>query len=563
MRGQQSVLPQVRLQKPVLKPVTFDDFSGGWNALRTDLNMQRKYSDVMDNVYYAIDGTAAVRYGTKLFAVPSSVTSAPAGIINLTYFRTALVCVMSNGEIVAVQGDGTTTLIWSTAIAAKLPNNPAGWHSTTYASFAQFNSNLIIANGIDKPLIITPGYYVSYLQDLGSSTNINTPIAKYVSVAGRYVVFAGDPVKPNRVHISARDTSGTFYGDPAPNDATFIDIGSILANASTIRGLINFRNKLVVAYPEGCILGTLGIYNAGGTAHTPDFSDAVEQYGSIAHRTLLTFGEDCLFMDNIGVPSLKHNVFTGTMIPQRNSDLVDPAITAALSGLSQITFDEGTWGVFNQREGTFMYFVPNNSTPALVTETQCFVYTYRPQQNVSSWARFRNWNFTCGCRSIEGNIFFGDMHGKLWLYGSLQVPLFSDFIGDTSINAGAGSPINFTWDLPWSDFGRRANTKTTKYFGLDTVGSSDFTVSMYLDRILVDGNNADSPALTMNMTGGDDQGFGSTDQEFGGGRMTDDERLYAWPARFKLAKLRFTGSSVASLRFVRMVFYLQKGLFAA
>jgi hypothetical protein len=135
---------------------------------------------------------------------------------------------MSNGDVISVLGDGTTTRIFDAVIAAALAGAPAGWHTTTFASFAQFNNKLIICNGVDKPLIVSPNLTVDYLQDIATSTNINTPICSYVTTCDRYMVMAGDPVHPNSIHISARDTSGTYFGDTAPNDGTFLDVGSIL-----------------------------------------------------------------------------------------------------------------------------------------------------------------------------------------------------------------------------------------------------------------------------------------------------------------------------------------------
>lgn len=544
--------------KQELKSATIREFSGGWNILDDDLNLSTNYSTRSYNCYRAADGTVAVRYGTKLFVNIAPFLPAAASVVNIEYYNTAILAVMSTGEIVAVQGDGSVTVIWNTYLASLQPGAPAGWSPTTFASFAQFNGEMVIANGVDKPLIVRNNFAVEYLHDEATGSNINTPIAKYVTVCNRYVCFLGDPVNPNRVHISARDTSGTFYGDPAPNDATFIDIGSVLANASIIRGAAPFRDKLIVAYIEGTVLGTLGTYDVDGN-HTPNFDDAVEQYGSISHRTISSYGDDVLMMDQVGVPSLKRTVLSGTIKPERVSDLVDPEISSMLNPLSFTSLEDRTFSVYNQREGQFMFFIPNTDVPATTTETKAYVFNYRPSLKLANWSRFDGWNWTCACRSLQGSVFFGDADGKLWVYGSKDDPVYSDLAEEPTINGGAGNPINFDWELPWSDFNKRTTSKTTKYISMDTRGSARFTVMMYVDRYRINSSQEDAPLLSMEMLGGDINGFGNGDQAYGGGRDSSNEHLWAWPAKFKLMKLRFTGSTIAALRFASVSLHYQLG----
>lgn len=544
---------------PDLKTATLRDFQGGLNVLDDDLNLASKFSTRMSNCGYAADQTVRVRYGYKLFVNLSKYTSAPASVVNVEYYNSALIAVMSNGEIVRVFGNGSAALIWSTAIAKALAGAPAGWGATDFASFEQFNNKLIICNGVNKPLIVSSDLTVDFLKDLAGNTNINTPIAKYVTSCNGYLVMAGDPVKPNRVHISARYTSGTFYGDAAPNDATYVDVGTSLRNASIIKGVRAFRDKLIVAYAEGTVIGTLGIYNAANTVHQPTFQDTMELYGSIAHRAMLSYGDDMLMMDGVGVPNLKRTVFSGTIRPERASELVDPEmalLTAKLTGLSQ---ENRCFSVFDQRAGVFMFFIPNADTKAATTETTAYCFLYRPTLSASAWCKFNGLNFTCGARSQEGNLFFGDANGKLWLQGSDANPVYSDFTNDPDINSGAGVPIVFDWEMPWSDINRRTRSKATKYIQIDSRGTGRFNVAMYCDRYITDGNGTDAPALKMDMTGGDVVGFGGQTHPFGGGRRTSSEKLYAWPAKFQLMKLRFRGSTTTELAFVAINLLYQEG----
>jgi hypothetical protein len=56
----------------------------------------------------------------------------------------------------------------------------------------------------------------------------------------------------------------------------------------------------------------------------------------------------------------------------------------------------------------------------------------------------------------------------------------------------------------------------------------------------------------MDFAGGDVQGFGNQGfgNVMGGGRVSSDERLYAWTTKFNIFRLRFHGDTMEPLRFV-------------
>lgn len=549
---------QAAKEKADLDVGTIRDFTGGWNVLDDDLNLSTKYATKMYNCYVDADGTVTVRQGTRQFAdLNNQLSSAGARIVNATYYAAAIVTVHSNGDILATQANGSVARIWDTVFANALPGSPAGWSATDFASFAQFNGELIVCNGVDKPLIIMSDLTVDYLQDLATLTNINTPVCKYVTVCSRYLVMAGDPLFPNRIHISAKDASGTFFGDTAPNDGTFIDVGSILNDSTYIRGIATFRGKLIIGFAEGTIVYELGQYDTSTpAAHVPVLSDPVEQYGAISHRSMVSYGDDMLMLDLVGVPSIKRTVFTGTLKPERVSELVDSEMAAMLTALSFSSLEDRTFAVYNQKIGQFMFFIPDDDSYGGTTETTVFAYTYRPTLGRSGWARFNNWNFTCGCRTTQGEVLFGDENSILWLLGDENNPLYTDYADDMGLN---GSAINFTWELPWADLNVRRRSKTCKYISFDTKGSADFTASMFIDRYLVDDSNVAAPALTMDFVGGDAGEYGEVSDVYGGGRNTADERLYAWPTKFNIMKMLITGAASYPLSFTSISLFYKKG----
>lgn len=515
----------------VMKDTTLRGFTGGLNVLDDDMNLSYKFSVVSTNIFTASDGTKQVRYGTSLFAVITADLTTPSGIANIEYFNGSLIVVATNGEVVRVLGDGSHECIFNTTIAALLPGAPAAWSATAFASFAQFNGHLIIANGIDKPLDIDSTFSVEYLQDAGTGTNINVPIARYVVACQRYLVMAGDPLFPNRVHISARDAPGTWFGDPPPNDATFEDVGSVVEGANIIRGLLPFRDKLLVLFAEGIVVGVLGTYDADNN-HQPNFDDGIKDFGAISHRSTTVVGDDGLMADLTGVPSIKRTILSQMLKPENASDLVDALITAAYGDQSLEDLEDHVFSVYDKKEGQYLLFVPNDD----LSERTVFAYNYRPRLKQESWAKFVGWNFTCAASTLDGNVFFGDEDGKIWLYGSRDNVITTDFVDTLTGADPEGDPIAWEWELPWLDFGKRTLSKSSKYISFDTRGVGEFTCMMYVD-------NMHTPSLITGFSGGDQGGYGDGPQPYGGGRNTQRKKLYAWPCKFQLAKLKFSGAT--------------------
>jgi hypothetical protein len=529
-------LPRTQVQK-LMRSTTLRGFSGGWNVIDDDMNMPHKFSTKALNVFQKPDGTIQVRYGTYLFSSIVPTLSINEEVVDAQYFIDSFVVVTTNGRFIRVHGDGAYHVLGDM------------WGPTEFVSFAIFNDQLIAANGSDKPVNIRDDYSIEYLQDEATGSNLNVPVCKYVIAINRYLLMAGDPLFPNRVHISAKDAPGTWFGDPDPNDGTRVEVGSVLPSGNTIRGLMAFRGKVVVMFAEGLVFGTLGVYNDTGS-HTPSFEDGVEGFGSISHRAGVAYGDDGLFIDLEGVPSIKRTVLSQSFKPERVSDLIDPEIKKALSTLTFDTLENYVFSVYNKSDAQFLLFVPSEDR----TTQRVFVYNYRPQLRQEAWSEFSGWNFVTAKRSQEGNIFFFDRIGNIWLYGTETRPYTRDFIDEVHIDATyAGDPITFDWELPWIDFSERVANKSTRYISFDTRGKSEFTCEMYVDNFMA------APALSTEFSAGDQGGFGDGPQPYGGGRDTSVKKLYAWPAKCEIAKLRFHGSADEGLAFVSISLHWRQG----
>ena len=569
-----------------LRDYTIRDFSGGWNVIDSDFNLSSKFSKILYNVQRGADGSLSIRPGTKWFADCSEFLDR---IINMHYFNGAIYAVGENGKVVVIRADGSVFEVWSDDWASKLSGAPTGWDTTLFASFAIFNGELIICNGVNKPLLVDANGYCKYLNDPATGSNANTPICRYVVTHGRYLVMGGDPDFVSTIHISSVDTSGVWVNDAAPNDAVDIDLGSRIPSGSdVIKGLGRFRDKLVVAFEEALIPGTLGVYDTGGD-HQPEFDDAIENHGSVSHRVLQTLGDDMLFADGIGVPSIRRALFTGNIQPERLSELIGPEIRESFDKIkSTATLEDRTFSVYDANAHNYMLFIPNGNTRSSTTETRCFVYKKIPELKVEAWQEYRGWNFQCGCRSALKRMFYarddqvfiqGDDQNEIPVDFQGEQEMFSDntaFLDGTGFSPVSdednGVPIKFIWELPWADSDKRVRTKHSRYLHIDAEGSARFTAMMFTDKIYNDKSDTGEqwlddtlfddglgwerelliPNLSMEFVAEEQGGYGNDGygNQFGGGRPTATELLYAWKARFKISKLRFEGYVYRPLKFV-------------
>ena len=540
-RGQQ---PQSNLQISTVR-----SFTGGLNVVDTDLNMTPAFAKVLDNVERAIDGSLHVRPGTVLVTNQLPDTSP---IINCYYFNGVIVTVQYSGRISKVNADGTTIA---------LLNAGADWWTpgSVEVNFTIFNSDLIIVNGRDKPLIISgnpidANYMLAdFLVDLGSLSNVNTPIGKYVVAHAQYTCIAGVPSNPSTLYISQRGTSGTYVGDPPPNDAIALDLGPrVSLGSATITGMVAYRDKLVVTFERGVLPINLGVYTGTPAVHTPTDDGFIEEFGCLTHRSLVSVGDDTFYCDNVGVNSISRlNIFQ-TLRPLRASHLIDPLITAMLQPLSAAQVSKHVFAVYDLRNFRYILFAPVFAADGVtVTETIGFSYSNIPALKVQAWARLRGWNWQASCRTALQNVVFAQGN-KLYAYDFDAVDSAVDFRNDPAINGGAGSPVSFEWELPWADFKQRMHIKETRYIAMDTQGTAEFTIEGYVDNIITY-QGARVPMLSMKFVGGDSGGYGNDHYggaPYGGGRNSSDERLFAWTTKFKLLKLRITGTTTRALRFI-------------
>jgi hypothetical protein len=366
-------------------------------------------------------------------------------------------------------------------------------------------------------------------------------------------------------------TSGTWrtetgFDPGVDNNAIALDLGPrVSLGSATITGLVAYRDKLLVTFERGVLPLNLGVFApAVGTSpavHTPTDDGFIEEFGCLTHRSLISVGDDTFYADNVGVNSINRvNVFN-TLRPVRASHLIDPLITAAIQALTPAQIGQYVFAVYDLRNFRYMLFVPVFSGVTLV-ETLCFSYTHIPALKVEAWARLRGWKWQAACRTSLQNVIFAGGN-KLYAYDFNNASGGSDLRNDPSVNSGAGLPLTFEWEMPWADFKHRMDIKQTRYIALDTQGTATFKCEAFIDNIIA-WQGVDQPMLSMTFAGGDSGGYGNVpygDSGYGGGRRSSDERLYAWTTKFKLLKLRFSGTTTLKLKFISVsIAYIHGGI---
>jgi hypothetical protein len=576
-------------------------FGGGLNSVDDDFTMEPKYAMTLKNFRRTPSGGQQVRFGSNWFA---DVKGFAAGnIMDMCYFNGRIVVVMDSGEIATVTPTGVVAVGWNSGVANALPGHPSGWKSTYVAvSFVPFKDTLIIHNGVDKPIVIDKNYKFDYLQDLAVGSNVNTPIGKYGCVAQNYHCIAGVVNLPTTIYISAVGTSGVFPGDAAPNDSISIDVGAYSPEgAVAIRGLAGFRSYLIVFFQGQSLLVQLGNYDSNGI-HKPQFPDTLPKFGLLGQRCVTPVEHDLIFSGLDGFSDAKKNLFSGVITSDHVSDRIEPFYRNITGNLTDS----------QQQNNCFMVHDPLwHDTILFNPSGRCFVHTGSENLHYSSWSEYnfpKAW--TCACVTFLGRIFYAlgtriYQHGNPvfigenyyadcmndrdanWavntIYGAGQI--IRDTLGNVSYtcmvahtsgtsNIAAdiaanptwwlkytGIPIAFEMELPWLSGKDPMKSKHLRFISIGTLGSAEFTAEAYVDGMYKDDNGVVrfGPGLSVPFTGGGTLGAGYNDGPMGGGRRADDPRLWGYPLKFKLLKLRFIGTTTKPLQIISASFLYSRG----
>jgi hypothetical protein len=595
--------------KSSLESTTLRGFGGGWNAIDDDLSMPPKYQVALVNFHRTSSGSQAVRYGQTFNCDIADINNSP--ILDGYFFNNYNILVCKNGVVVRTNGDGTgKTIIWNAAIASALPGTPGGWSNPIpTVCFVPFKDTLIIHNGLDKPIsygpnLITHVLQMTYLQDLGTGSNVNVPIGRYGCVAANYHCISGIPGKKTEIVISSKGTAGVFPGDPDPNDAISVDVGAYAPEgAASIRGIAGFRTYLLVFLQNITLQIKLGEYNEAQT-HTPKFPDTLPQFGLLGNRCICTVENDLMFCGLSGLASAKRNLYApDTIMSDFLSSIVSPAYRRLVGGLTDTEQLDTAFAAYDRLNNDFLLFLKGGHV---------LVYTFNDRLKMHAWSEYKDMDWDAGWTSILGRLFLskgtriflkgnGTFAGEQfyadrikdrdYVYAPLR-PSFNagDLVYDSisgevwkclTTHAGAnyatfalerelnptmwveykGNPIQIEMELPWIDGKDPTKLKQLRYVSLATKGDAEFTFEAYVDNLFkdVEGAVIHAPSLAMVFIGNDAYGYGFDDDPYGMGRRSRDPRLYGFPVRFKNVKFRMSGSVHKKLELVNLSFLYARG----
>lgn len=598
------LFPNIRrpTRKVPLENLTIRGWPGGLNSVESDISMDARYCKVLNNFRRKPDGTQVLRYGNHWHTDVVDVVSGD--VIDQAYFANAIISVTEDGEIAATDEAGVSTAIWNEAIANGLFGSPSGWSTgLTTVNFVPNKGNLIIHNGVDKPITIDQDLLVTYLQDLATGSNTNVPIGKYGATVSNYHVVGGIPADPTVLYISSQGAAGTFPGDPAPNDSITIDVGAYAPEgAPEIRGLAGFRSNLIVFFQSQSVVITLGTYDVDDN-HVPEFPDAAPSFGLLGHRCIVRVGNDLLFAGLHGIGSVKRNLVSGLLDTVPVSNIVEPSYTAIIGTLTDTQQLNECFTVYDKLNRAVILYTPSGDA---------ITYNINEELRYKSWCTDSGpaWKSACGTTlgrvfySIGSRVFRGgngvfadeNYHADRlmdrdadWTTGhSYQVDDIafdtetdeSYICVDAHISGGTtfeddrteqaadpkwelyeGEDIEFEMEMPWLDGRDPMQVKINKFVSLATKGTATFTLRVWVDNLYkdADGEVIHDPALEMEFVGNDAPGFGYDAGPYGGGRRSNDPRLFAYPVKFKSIKPSITGATKKPLEIATMSFLYIRG----
>lgn len=527
---------------------SFQDFSGGLFVTENQININPKYSTVMDNVFINENNNWRVRWGTKEFATAS------ADIVNMVYFSNTIVAFLNGGDIQAINEAGEVVTIWSDAIADALPGNPDGWTTTLddNVTVESFRGELHCYNGHDKPVYIRGNLTVDYVQDQATGSNINTPSGQHLCAVNSYMAVAGGLIPdPFDIYFSSFATASTFAGDPAPNTAVVYNIGSYAKTAEdVIRGMFSFSTYLFVLFSSYTVIITVGETDESGN-HVPTVFDVIEDVGAFNNNCVFKTDKNVYLVGRNGMFTIARDIYNDKFTTKRISEDLGTRFSSLLSSI-----DIDTDRVFISEDKIERRFFLH-----IEQEDNHFDYCLSIlKEKTLRWSTVSGWDFSSATSTKNNRLFFAK-GAVLWQYGNSgyeNEAYTTDFIPEAETDFSEGTPIDFEWETPWVPLGQRLITKEISHITADTRGKDKFLISVFVDGFYTTNEDGSlSPQTSIEMTAGETDGYGSPSKGFGGGRKANNEHFIKFPLKFKLVKFRCNGASTQNMSMIG-IFYLYR-----
>lgn len=534
-------LQALRPQQMRSSDVTLKDFSGGLFPVKSDVALSNNYAEVSKNFIRNEDGSLSLRYGVEKQHTLSK------EVIHIADFQDTQVFFLENGEVVYYNlVTEQLETIWDESIANALPDEPEGWSDELRRiSTTIFRSELIAQNGVDKPIIIKEDFTVDYLQDVVNGTNIHTPIGKYITTANNFCVVA-DVVDDVDLFISSAGTSGVWPGDEEPNNSTVFSLGTwVSSSTAKYTGLVSWQDHVFVFFEEAVIVVRLGEFDDEGN-HKPRVVRSFSSIGALSDKAILPLEKTLVFVSSQGLHRATIESFTKEFVIERVNNPYEEKLLQAI-----VNKPPGCASCqLKQMPAVKMVLL---QLYQFIGPPKTFCINHNATFSQTTWGEFIDWEWRIIHKTKQNRLMFSKDE-DVFIYGN-------DLHDNEIILDDDGEAISFDYETPWLDANARMKTKKLIRALLDARGTAQFTLEVYVDRFYRNKEtNKRTPALAMDFRGGEALGYGADEGTYSA-RRTRDERFLGMPARFRLLKLRITGSTKQPLTLSAISLLFREGGF--
>jgi len=312
--------------------IRLSDLTGGENSISPILNMNPKFSNLMQNCLVSERGTIAKIPGY----VKVNTNSCGQTLTNGFEFRKI------DGTVVILSSGGGKIF---SGVGASLTEVHTGLDTSAKVRFAAMNNTCIACNGVNNPLVSSDGTTWTALSGSPPATAFKPHVHK-----GRVWMLEREN-KMLATHSSLNNPAEYTGGTSG-----YIDFKYVLKEGDELLDIFTYVDLLVF-----CFRNHIVIYS--GTTPSGVGSDfaivqLIEGAGVVGTDTIQNLGTDCAFLYDSGVKSLRQVVTTGNMNLDDISSNIDPTIRALISGAGSFAsahYPRYGWYIIKIGSSIFIY----------------------------------------------------------------------------------------------------------------------------------------------------------------------------------------------------------------
>ena len=312
--------------------IRLSDFTGGEASIFPILNMNPKYSMVLQNCHVSERGTIAKIPGY----VKVNTTSCGQTLLNGFEFKRA------NGTTVILNAGGGKIF---SGIGASLTEVHTGLDNSAKGRFVAMNDTCIFKNGVNASLVSTDG---TTWTTLGGSP----PATAFKAIVHKGRVWMIERTNKMLATHSSLNNPAEYTG----GTSGYIDFKYVLKTGDELLDLFTYVDLIVF-----CFRNHIVIYSGTTPSGTgADFAivQKIEGCGVVGTDTIQGLGTDNAFLYDSGIKSLRQVVTTGNLNLDDISSNIDPTLRALISGATSFAsahYPRYGWYIIKIGSNIFIY----------------------------------------------------------------------------------------------------------------------------------------------------------------------------------------------------------------